>query len=55
MDLRKYLTDIAMKYKKDKWAHYNAYIKTFDKILIYSKKKDAYQYMKLFFYGKKKK
>ena len=50
MDLRKYLTDKALKYKKDKWAYYNAYIKTFDKMIIYSDRKDRYFYLKLVFY-----
>ena len=50
MNLRKYLTDKALKYGKDKWAHYNAYIKTYDKLMIYSGKKIDCIYMKLFFY-----
>jgi hypothetical protein len=52
MNLKKYLTDKALQYGKDRWAHYNAYIKTFEKILIYSNKKDQNYYLKLFFYQK---
>ncbi len=50
MNLHTYLTDKSMKFKKGKWSYYNAYIKTFDKLIITSKNKEKYFYSKLFFY-----
>ena len=50
MNLHKYLTDKALKYGKDKWAHYNAYIKTYNNMIIYSDNKNDFTYIKLFFY-----
>jgi len=52
MNLKKFLTKEALKYKRDKWAYYNAYIRTFSKMILYSSHKDAYLYLKLFFYNK---
>lgn len=53
MNLRKYLTAKSLKYKKEKWLYYNAYIKTFNQLIVYSDKKDKYLYMKLVFYPSK--
>ncbi len=47
MDIRKYLTEKALQYKKDKWTLYNAYIKSFSYIYIYGEKKGKYSYFRL--------
>jgi len=50
IDFKKYLTENALKHGNEKWAYYNAYIKTFSHLMIYSDRKENYYYLKLFFY-----
>ncbi len=54
MDMSKYLTKKALKYKKDKWTLYNAYLKTFRNIMLIGYDKKGYAYFRLNTFSKKK-
>jgi len=54
MNLKRYIISKSFKYPKEKWLLYNAYIKTFARLLIYGYKRDSSFYTILKTYSFKK-
>lgn len=45
LDLKEYVTALALKNGPDKWTYYNAYLKTFSAFTLYGKRKGDYLYL----------